>query len=72
MVTECETLSVPEMVQPGVPGTVAPEKLTVLGDPFVQPTVVAPLQFQGGEKPIQIIAEDVLVGKTIQKAYRWR
>jgi hypothetical protein len=38
------------MVQAGVPGTVAPKKLTVLGDPFVQPTVVAPLHPQGAEK----------------------
>ncbi|PVM80862.1 hypothetical protein DDF65_13060 [Caulobacter radicis] len=66
IVTECEAVSVPVTLHPGDPGTVAPEKVTVLGAPFVQLAVVAPPQVQGDVKPIQIITEDVLVGRTIQ------
>ncbi len=66
MVTECEAVSVPLTVQPGDPGTVALENVTVLGAPFVQLAAVAPPQVQGDVKPIQIMIEEVLVGRTIQ------
>lgn len=66
MVTECEAVSVPLTVQPGDPGTVALENVTVLGAPFVQLAAVAPPQVQGDVNPIQIMTEEVLVGRTIQ------
>lgn len=66
MVTECEAVSEPLTVQPGDPGTVALENVTVLGAPFVQLAAVAPPQVQGDVKPIQIMTEEVLVGRTIQ------
>ncbi|MDG2529974.1 hypothetical protein [Caulobacter endophyticus] len=66
IVTECDAVSAPSRVQAGDPGTIVLKKLAVLGDPFVQPTVVAPAQIEGAAKPIQIMIEEVLVGTTIQ------
>jgi hypothetical protein len=65
MVTECEAVTVPNRVQPGDPGRLALEKVAALGDPFVQLAVVAPLQVEGAANPIQIMTDEVLVGRTI-------
>lgn len=56
----------PVTEQPGDPGTVVLANVIVLGAPFVQLAAVAPPQVHGDANPIQIITDDVLVGRTIQ------